>query len=47
MFAGQQLKLALSGIAIGIVAALILTLTLSSFSHLLYDGWDHGSTDIF
>ncbi|HEV2469324.1 MAG TPA: ABC transporter permease [Candidatus Sulfotelmatobacter sp.] len=37
MFVGQELRLALSGIAIGIVAALILTHTLSSFSHLLYE----------
>jgi predicted permease len=37
MFVRQELKLALSGIAIGIVAALILTRTLSSFSHLLYE----------
>ena len=37
MFVKQELKLALGGIAIGIVAALILTRTLSSFSHLLYE----------
>ena len=37
MFVSQELKLAVSGIAIGIVAALILTRTLSSFSHLLYE----------
>ena len=37
MFVRQELKLALSGIAVGIVAALILTRTLSSFSHLLYE----------
>jgi putative ABC transport system permease protein len=37
MFVRQELKLALSGIAIGIVAALILTRTLSSFSRLLYE----------
>jgi putative ABC transport system permease protein len=37
MFVRQELKLALSGIAIGIVAALILTRTLSGFSRLLYE----------
>lgn len=37
MFVGQELRLALSGITIGIVAALILTHALSSFSHLLYE----------
>jgi predicted permease len=37
IFVEQELKLALTGIAIGIVAALILTRTLSSFSHLLYE----------
>ena len=37
MFVSQELKLALSGIAIGIVVALILTRTLSGFSHLLYN----------
>jgi predicted permease len=33
---GQGLRLALVGLAIGVVAALILTRVLSSFSHLLY-----------
>jgi putative ABC transport system permease protein len=36
LFVGEELKLVLSGIAIGIVAALILARTVSSFSHLLY-----------
>ena len=36
MLVGQGLRLALAGIAIGAVAASILTRTLSSFSHLLY-----------
>jgi predicted permease len=36
MVIGQGLRLALSGVVIGIVAALILTRLLSSFSHLLY-----------
>jgi predicted permease len=36
MFVGQELRLALTGIVVGIVAALSLTRTLSSFSHLLY-----------
>jgi predicted permease len=36
LFVAAELKLVLSGTAIGIVAALILTHTLSSFSHLLY-----------
>jgi predicted permease len=37
LFVGEELKLVLGGIAIGIIAALILTRTLSSFSHLLYE----------
>jgi predicted permease len=37
LFVGEELKLVLSGIAIGVIAALILTRTLSSFSHLLYE----------
>ena len=37
LFVGGELKLVLGGIAVGIVAALILTRTLSSFSHLLYE----------
>jgi len=36
MVVGQGLGLALSGMAIGVAAALILTRVLSSFSHLLY-----------
>jgi predicted permease len=36
LFVGQELKLVLSGIAIGIIGALMLTRTLKSFSHLLY-----------
>ena len=36
LFIGQELKLVLSGIAVGAVGALILTRTLSSLSHLLY-----------
>ena len=36
LFIGQQLRLVLSGIAIGAVGAFILTRTLSSLSHLLY-----------
>jgi predicted permease len=36
MVAGQGLRLALTGLAIGVGAALILTRLLSSFSHLLY-----------
>jgi len=36
LFVREELQLVLSGIAIGIVAALILTRTLSSFSQLLY-----------
>jgi predicted permease len=36
MVIGQGLRLALAGLAIGAVAALILTRLLSSFSHLLY-----------
>ncbi len=36
MVVGQGLFLALSGLAIGVAAALILTRVLSSFSHLLY-----------
>lgn len=37
MFVGQELRLALSGVAIGITAALVLTRVLSSFSQLLYE----------
>jgi predicted permease len=37
LFIGQELKLALGGIAVGAVGALILTRTLSSLSHLLYE----------
>lgn len=37
LLVGEELKLVLSGIAIGIIAALILTRALSSFSHLLYE----------
>lgn len=42
MFIGQELKLVISGIAIGSLSALILTRTLRSFSHLLYGvgSWD-------
>ena len=36
VFIGQELKLVLSGIAIGTIGALVLTRTLRSFSHLLY-----------
>jgi predicted permease len=36
VFIGQELKLVLSGIAIGTICALGLTRTLRSFSHLLY-----------
>ena len=36
MVVGQGLALALAGLAIGVVAALILTRVLSSFSLLLY-----------
>jgi predicted permease len=36
VFIGHELKLVLSGIAIGTICALILTRTLRSFSHLLY-----------
>jgi predicted permease len=36
LFIGQELKLVVSGIAIGSVGALILSRTLRSFSHLLY-----------
>ena len=36
LFIGQELKLVLSGIAVGAVGAIILTRTLSSRSHLLY-----------
>jgi predicted permease len=36
LFIGQELKLALLGIAVGTVGAVILTRTLSSLSHLLY-----------
>jgi putative ABC transport system permease protein len=36
MIIGQGLRLALAGLVIGAVAALILTRLLSSFSHLLY-----------
>jgi predicted permease len=36
LFVGQELKLVLSGIAIGTIGALMLTRTLKSFSHLLY-----------
>jgi putative ABC transport system permease protein len=36
LFVGQELKLVLSGTAVGAVGALILTRTLSSLSHLLY-----------
>jgi putative ABC transport system permease protein len=37
MVVGQGLRLALTGLAIGVAAALILTRLLSSFSHLLYE----------
>ena len=42
MFVGQELKLVVSGIAIGSLGALILTRTLRSFSRLLYGvaPWD-------
>ena len=42
MFIGQELKLVISGIAIGAAGALVLTRTLRSFSHLLYGvgSWD-------
>jgi predicted permease len=36
VFIGQELKLVLSGVAIGTIGALALTRTLRSFSHLLY-----------
>src|SRR3984957_2997733 len=36
MVIGQGLRLALAGVAIGVVGALILTRVLASFSHLLY-----------
>jgi predicted permease len=36
MVIGQGLRLAIAGLAIGAIAAIILTLVLSSFSHLLY-----------
>jgi predicted permease len=36
MIIGEGLRLALTGVATGVVAALILTRVLSSFSHLLY-----------
>ncbi len=36
MVVGHGLRLALAGLTIGTVAALILTRVLSSFSHLLY-----------
>jgi putative ABC transport system permease protein len=36
MVVGQGLRLALAGLTIGAAAALILTRSLSSFSHLLY-----------
>jgi putative ABC transport system permease protein len=36
MVIGQGLRLAVAGLVIGAVAALILTRLLSSFSHLLY-----------
>jgi predicted permease len=36
MVIGQGVRLALSGLAAGVIAALILTRVLSSFSHLLY-----------
>ena len=36
LFIGQELKLVLSGIAMGTIGALTLTRTLKSFSHLLY-----------
>lgn len=36
LFIGQELKLVLSGTAIGTIGALILTRSLRSFSHLLY-----------
>ena len=36
MLVGQGLRLTLAGVAIGAVAALALTRTLTSFSHLLY-----------
>jgi ABC-type antimicrobial peptide transport system permease subunit len=36
MVIGQGLRLSLTGLAIGAVAALVLTRLLSSFSHLLY-----------
>jgi putative ABC transport system permease protein len=42
VFIGQELKLVLSGVAIGTIGALVLTRTLRSFSHLLYGvgSWD-------
>jgi predicted permease len=36
LFIGQELKLGLAGIALGAIGALLLTRTLSSYSHLLY-----------
>lgn len=36
LFIGQELKLVLGGMAVGAVLALVLSRTLSSFSHLLY-----------
>jgi predicted permease len=42
MVIGQGLRMALAGIAIGVVAALVLTRVMLSFSHLLYGvrAWD-------
>ncbi|MGA2738248.1 MAG: ABC transporter permease [Bryobacteraceae bacterium] len=42
MVTGQGLRMALAGIAIGVIAALVLTRVLLSFSHLLYGvrAWD-------
>jgi predicted permease len=42
LFIGRELRLVLAGIAVGTVGELILTRTLSSFSHLLFEV---GSTD--
>ena len=36
LFIGRELRLVLAGIAVGAVAALILTRTLSTLTHLLY-----------